>query len=41
MHGEKAHSRYFVEDAFRLLTGGENKVIPFGKLEDFYNKYLK
>ena len=59
MHGEKAHSRYFGEDAFKKLTGdnkeflliegashtdlydgGKDKVIPFGKLEEFYKKYL-
>ena len=60
MHGEKAHSRYFGEDAFKKLTGdnkeflliegashtdlydgGKDKVIPFDKLEEFYNKYLR
>lgn len=59
VHGEKAHSRYFGEDAFKKLTGdnkelliipgashtdlydgGKDKVIPFDKLEAFYNEYL-
>lgn len=59
IHGEKAHSRYFGEDAFKKLTGdnkelmiiegashtdlydgGKDKVIPFDKIEEFYNKYL-
>ncbi len=58
IHGEKAHSRYFSEDAFKKLKGnnkellivkGANHVdlydnmkkIPFDKIVDFYNKYLK
>ena len=60
LHGEKAHSRYFGEDAFKKLTGdnkelliipgathtdlydgGKDKVIPFDKLEAFYEQYLK
>lgn len=58
IHGEKAHSRYFSEDAFKKLKG-ENKelliipeavhvdlydrmdIIPFDKLESFFNEYLK
>lgn len=58
IHGEKAHSRYFSEDAFKKLKG-ENKelmiipgashtdlydrmeVIPFDKLEEFFDEYLK
>lgn len=59
IHGEKAHSRYFGEDAFKKLNGdnkelmiiegashtdlydgGKDKVIPFDKIEEFYNKYL-
>ncbi len=58
VHGEKAHSRYFGEDAFKKLTG-ENKelmiipgashvdlydrtdIIPFDKLESFFNENLK
>lgn len=57
IHGGKAHSRYFSEDAFKKLKG-ENKelmiipgashvdlydrmdVIPFDKLEAFFNRYL-
>lgn len=58
IHGEKAHSRYFSEDAFKHLTG-ENKelliipgashvdlyddqagVIPYDKMETFFNQYL-
>ncbi len=58
IHGEKAHSRYFSEDAFKKLKGknkelliikGANHVdlydnmekIPFNKIEDFFNTYLK
>lgn len=58
IHGEKAHSRYFSEDAFKKLKGdnkelmiipGANhvdlydnlKVIPFDKIEHFFNEYLK
>ena len=58
IHGEKAHSRYFSEDAFKKLKGdnkelyiveGANHVdlydnlekIPFDKIENFFNKYLK
>ena len=60
LHGEKAHSRYFGEDAFKRLTGdnkelviipgashtdlydgGENNAIPFDRLADFFDKYLK
>ena len=58
IHGEKAHSRYFSEDAFKKLKGdnkelmiipGVNhvdlydnlKVIPFDKIEHFFNEYLK
>lgn len=57
IHGEKAHSRYFSEDAFKKLKGGNKElmiipgashvdlydrtdIIPFGKLETFFNKYL-
>ncbi|MBQ7496874.1 MAG: alpha/beta hydrolase [Selenomonas sp.] len=57
MHGEKSHSRYFSEDAFKKLKGDnkelliipdashidlyDNKaVIPFGRLEEFFNKNL-
>ena len=58
IHGEKAHSRYFSEDAFKKLQGdnkelliipGANHVdlydrmdiIPFEKIESFFNDYLK
>lgn len=58
IHGEKAHSRYFSEDAFKKLKG-DNKdlliipgavhvglydrmdIIPFDKMESFFNQYLK
>lgn len=58
IHGEKAHSRYFSEDAFKKMQG-ENKelyvipnashvdlydqtnIIPFDKLESFFNEFLK
>lgn len=58
IHGGKAHSRYFSEDAYRRLTtdkrelviiAGANHVdlydntdvIPFDKIEGFFNEYLK
>lgn len=58
IHGEKAHSRYFSEDAFKKLKGdnkglliipGANhvdlydnlQVIPFDKIEQFFNNNLK
>jgi fermentation-respiration switch protein FrsA (DUF1100 family) len=58
IHGEKAHSRYFSEDAFKKLKGDNKElmiipgavhtdlydqmnVIPFDKLESFFNEYLK
>ena len=58
IHGEKAHSRYFSEDAFKKLKGdnkelliipGANhvdlydnmQVIPFEKIEKFFQTYLK
>ena len=58
IHGEKAHSRYFSEDAYKKLTGDNKElmiipnanhtdlyykmdVIPFDKMEAFFNKYLK
>ncbi|MCD7798366.1 MAG: alpha/beta hydrolase [Akkermansiaceae bacterium] len=58
IHGEKAHSRYFGEDAFKKLKGGNKelmiipgashvdlydnlKVIPFDKIEAFFNSNLK
>lgn len=58
IHGEKAHSRYFSEDAFKKLTGNNKElliipdavhtdlydnmdIIPFDKLESFFNENLK
>lgn len=58
IHGEKAHSRYFSEDAFKKLTGSNKElmiipgashtdlydkkdIIPFDKMEAFFNDYLK
>lgn len=58
LHGEKAHSRYFGEDAFKKLKGDNKELyivpgashtdlydnlekIPFGKIVEFYNQYLK
>src|SRR5574344_6851 len=64
IHGEKAHSRYMSEDAYRDMTsytnyrdnkellispgashtdlydGGGKNLIPFDKIEQFFNKYL-
>jgi len=63
IHGEKAHSRYFSEDAYRDMTSytkyRDNKqllivpdachvdlydnlsMIPFDKIDEFFNTYLK
>ena len=58
VHGEKAHSRYFGEDAFKNLKGDNKELyivpeashtdlydnlekIPFGRIVEFYNRYLK
>jgi len=58
LHGEKAHSRYFGEDAFKKLEGDNKElvivpgaahvdlydqkdIIPFDKLEAFFEEYLK
>ena len=58
IHGEKAHSRYFSEDAYKKLNGDNKElmiipnavhtdlydrkdIIPFDKMVDFFNKYLK
>ena len=59
VHGEKAHSRYMGEDAFKLLKGDNKElmiipgathvdlyddvagVIPYDKMESFFNEYLK
>lgn len=57
IHGEKAHSVYFSQDAFKELTGDNKElmiipgashtdlydqmdIIPFAKIEEFFNKYL-
>ena len=57
IHGEKAHSRYFSEDAYKNLTGDNKELliipeanhvdlydntdmIPFDKINSFFNKYL-
>ena len=57
VHGEKAHSCYFSQDAFKKLTGDNKElmlipnavhtdlydqmdVIPFDKMEQFFQKYL-
>ena len=58
MHGDKAHSKYFSEDAFKNLKGNNKELliipdashvdlydnmdkIPFDKLTEFFNTYLK
>lgn len=58
VHGEKAHSRYLGEDAFKMLRGDNKEliiipgashvdlydrtdIIPFDKLESFFEMYLK
>lgn len=58
IHGEKAHSRYFGEDAFKKLKGDNKElmiipgashtdlydqkdIIPFDKIESFFEQYLK
>lgn len=58
LHGEKAHSRYFGEDAFKKLEGDNKElvivpgashvdlydqkdIIPFDKVEAFFEEYLK
>ena len=40
MHGEKAHSRYFSEDAFKKLTGDNKKllIVPNASHTDLYDK---
>lgn len=57
LHGEKAHSVYFSQDAYKNLTGDNKElliipgavhidlydrldVIPFDKIEKFFNQYL-
>ena len=58
IHGDKAHSKYFSEDAFKKLKGDNKELliipdanhvdlydnmekIPFDKITEFYNTYLK
>ena len=40
IHGEKAHSRYFSEDAFKKLTGDNKElmIIPGANHVDLYYK---
>lgn len=40
VHGEKAHSRYFSEDAFKKLTGGNKElmIIPGANHTDLYDR---
>lgn len=40
IHGEKAHSRYFSEDAFRKLTGDNKEllIIPGANHTDLYDR---
>ena len=39
LHGEKAHSRYFGEDAFKRLTGNNKElvIIPGASHTDLYD----
>ncbi len=58
IHGDKAHSKYFSEDAFKKLKGDNKELlliedashvdlyddmqkIPFDKIAQFFNQYLK
>ena len=40
LHGEKAHSRYFSEDAFKKLTGSNKElmIIPDANHVDLYDR---
>ena len=40
IHGEKAHSRYFSEDAFKKLTGDNKEllIIPGANHVDLYDR---
>lgn len=40
IHGEKAHSRYFSEDAFKKLTGDNKEllIVPGANHTDLYYK---
>ena len=39
IHGEKAHSRYMGEDAFKLLKGDNKEV--YDKMKAFFKENLK
>ena len=43
IHGEKAHSRYFSEDAFKKLTGSNKEllIIPNANHVDLYDNLNK
>ena len=43
VHGEKAHSRYFSEDAFKLLKGGNKEllIVPGANHTDLYDNLEK
>ncbi|BDF77785.1 alpha/beta hydrolase [Pyramidobacter piscolens] len=43
VHGEKAHSRYFSEDAFKKLTGSNKElmIIPGANHTDLYDRLDK
>ena len=43
VHGEKAHSRYFSEDAFKKLQGGNKEllIVPGASHTDFYDNMEK
>jgi fermentation-respiration switch protein FrsA (DUF1100 family) len=40
LHGEKAHSRYFGEDAFKMLQGDNKKlvIVPGASHVDLYDQ---
>ena len=43
VHGEKAHSRYFSEDTYKKLTGGNKEllIVPGGNHTDLYDNFDK
>ena len=43
VHGEKAHSRYFSEDAFKKLTGDNKEllIVPDASHVDLYDNFEK
>ena len=43
IHGEKAHSRYFSEDAFKKLTGDNKEllIVPGASHVDLYDNFEK